>query len=113
AVGSGICRSVSCERAAPGMVCMQPRQKAETLRYRRVVVKFGTNLLTAGGERLDLERMANLVGQVARLRARGAEVIVVTSGAVAAGRRRLGGIRLPQRGIVEKQVLAAVGQSAL
>jgi glutamate 5-kinase len=92
---------------------MQPTQKPATLRYRRVVVKFGTNLLTAGSERLDLERMANLVGQVARLRARGAEVIVVTSGAVAAGRRRLGGIRLPQRGIVEKQVLAAVGQSAL
>jgi glutamate 5-kinase len=84
-----------------------------TLRYRRVVAKFGTNLLTAGGERLDLERMANLVGQVARLRARGAEVLVVTSGAVAAGRRRLGSARLPARGVVEKQVLAAVGQSAL
>lgn len=83
------------------------------LRYRRVVAKFGTNLLTAGGERLDLERMANLVGQIARLRARGAEVIVVTSGAVAAGRHRLGGARIPGRDVVEKQVLAAVGQSRL
>lgn len=84
-----------------------------SLRYRRIVAKFGTNLLTAGGDRLDLERMANLVGQVARLRAAGAEVIVVTSGAVAAGRRRLGGVKPARRGVVEKQVLAAVGQSEL
>ena len=34
---------------------------------RRLVVKLGTNLLTAGGDRLDLDMMATLVGQVARL----------------------------------------------
>src|SRR3990172_1823777 len=63
------------------------------LRYRRIVAKFGTNVLTAGGDRLDGAVMAGLVGQVACLRERGAEVIVVTSGAIAAGRHRLGGGR--------------------
>ena len=58
--------------------------------FRRVMVKLGTNLLTAGTERLDLEMMAGLVGQVARLYATGRDVIVVSSGAVAAGRHRLG-----------------------
>ncbi len=57
--------------------------------HRRIVAKFGTNLLTASTERLDLEVMGALVGQVARLRRKGVEVIVVTSGAIAAGRHRL------------------------
>lgn len=82
--------------------------------YRRVVVKFGTNLLTAGTDRLDLEIMASLVGQVARLIGRGLEVAVVTSGAIAAGRHRLGpaaGNR--RRDVPFRAVLAAVGQSHL
>ena len=82
--------------------------------YRRVVVKFGTNLLTAGSDRLDLEVMSALVGQVARLLAAGVETAVVSSGAIAAGRHRL---RLPvehrRRDVPFRQVLAAVGQSYL
>ncbi|HLF72469.1 MAG TPA: glutamate 5-kinase [Dehalococcoidia bacterium] len=81
-------------------------------RYRRIVAKFGTNLLTNGGEQLDLERMASLVDQVARLRRDGVEVIVVTSGAVAAGRSRLGAARV-RRDLPFRQVLAAVGQGRL
>ncbi len=79
--------------------------------YERIVVKLGTNLLTNGSDRLDLGVMASLVSQVARLHKQGLEVILVTSGAVAAGRYRLRGMAkedLPQR-----QALAAVGQSAL
>ena len=80
--------------------------------FQRVIAKFGTNLLTAGTERLDLEVMANLVGQVARLRRSGAQVIVVTSGAIAAGRHRLGD--LPRRREVPlRQMLSAVGQGYL
>ena len=41
------------------------------MRYRRVVAKFGTSLLTAGSDRLDIEAMSRLVGQVVRLRASG------------------------------------------
>ena len=82
------------------------------MRARRIVVKFGTNLLTGGGERLDAAVMADLVRQVAALVADGAQVALVTSGAVAAGRDRLGG-STPVTSIEERQVLAAVGQSHL
>ena len=79
---------------------------------RRLVVKVGSNVLTAGTERLDLEIMAGLVGQVARLRQRSLDVVVVSSGAIAAGRHRLGLAKLP-RDVPLKQVFAAVGQSRL
>jgi glutamate 5-kinase len=82
------------------------------LRYRRIVAKFGTNLLTAGTERLDLAVMASLVGQVARLHRSGAEIIIVTSGAIAAGRHRIGPAR-ERKDIPFRQVLAAIGQSHL
>src|SRR3989337_2098435 len=82
------------------------------LRYRRIVAKFGTNVLTAGSDRLDLDVMSDLVGQVARLHQRGADVIVVTSGAIAAGRHRLGMPR-DRKDMPFRQVLAAVGQSDL
>ena len=80
--------------------------------YRRVVAKFGTNILTAGTDRLDLEMMASLVGQVARLRRQGVEVVIVTSGGVAAGRERLKSPRR-RRDLPYRQVLAAVGQVEL
>ena len=82
------------------------------LTLRRIVVKLGTTLLTAGTSRLDLEVMASLVGQIARLHRDGREVIVVSSGAVAAGRHRLGNIR-QLRNTPLRQVCAAVGQSIL
>ena len=80
--------------------------------YKRIVVKAGTNLLTGGADHLDLTVMAALVDQVAHLRQTGHEVLLVTSGAIAAGRHALG---LPQerRGVPFRQVLAAVGQSRL
>ena len=83
-----------------------------SLIYKRIVAKFGTSLLTAGTGRLDLEVMASLVEQVARLRHKGVEVILVSSGAVAAGRQRLGNLT-ERRDVPFKQVLAAVGQSRL
>ena len=84
-----------------------------SFQYRRVVAKLGTNLLTAGSDRLNLEVMASLVGQVAQLREGGLDVILVSSGAVAAGRHRLNLSRKTPRSAVQKQVLAAVGQSHL
>lgn len=80
--------------------------------YRRIVVKLGTNVLTAGTDRLDLEVMASLVGQIARLHQEGKEVVVVSSGAIAAGRHRLG-LKRDRKDIPFRQVLAAVGQSRL
>ncbi len=78
----------------------------------RVVIKLGTNLLTAGTDRLDLQVMAGIVSQVARLHAEGIEQIIVSSGAIAAGRRKL--CAGPERRDVPfKQVLASVGQNSL
>jgi glutamate 5-kinase len=81
-------------------------------RYRRVVAKFGTNLLTDGADSLDLGRIQTLVDQVAALRGEGIDVIVVTSGAVAAGRSRLG-LSPTRRDVPFRQVLAAIGQGQL
>jgi glutamate 5-kinase len=80
--------------------------------YHRLVAKLGTGLLTGNSDHLDLETMAKLVGQIARLHQQGLEIIVVSSGAIAAGRDKLkfakGGKNVPLR-----QVLASVGQSHL
>jgi glutamate 5-kinase len=82
------------------------------VKYRRIVARFGTSLLTAGSDRLDLEAMSRLVGQVARLRAAGCEVVVVSSGAQAAGRHRLAKWLQPGR-TPSRQAFASVGQSHL
>jgi glutamate 5-kinase len=79
---------------------------------KRLVIKLGTNVLTAGTERLHRPRIVELVRQVADARATGVEVIVVSSGAQAAGRERL---QFPprRRDMPIKQLMAAVGQSRL
>jgi glutamate 5-kinase len=82
------------------------------LAYRRIVLKFGTSLLTGGSDRLDTEVMAALASQVAAIHERGAEVVIVTSGAVAAGRHRLKANH-ELKGVPLRQVLAAVGQARL
>ena len=80
--------------------------------YQRIVVKFGTSLLTGGSDRLNQHMMSSLVAQVAKLHKQGRELIVVSSGAIASGRYKLG-LSRKIKGIPYKQVLAAVGQSRL
>jgi len=82
------------------------------LSYHRIVAKFGTSLLTGGGDHLDRDIMANLVSQVAQLHKQGLEVIIVSSGAIASGRHKLG-LTKKIKGIPFKQVLASVGQHRL
>ncbi len=77
-----------------------------------MVVKLGTSLLTGGSDHLDRDMMSRLVNQVARLYQQGVEIIVVSSGAMAAGRQRLGLTR-KIKDIPFKQVLCSVGQSHL
>lgn len=84
----------------------------KSLPYKRIVVKLGTNLLTGGGNCLDIDIMSNLVSQVANLHHKGLELVVASSGAIAAGRYKLGLTEEP-KGIPYKQVLASVGQSRL
>jgi glutamate 5-kinase len=78
----------------------------------RIVVKVGTSTLTGGTPRLHRQRMLELVQQAARLHQAGHEVVLVSSGAVAAGRERLGFPELG-RSVPAKQMLSAVGQSRL
>ncbi|MBI4297178.1 MAG: glutamate 5-kinase [Chloroflexi bacterium] len=86
--------------------------KARNGPYRRLVVKLGTNILTGGTPHLDMKAMAELVGQVAQLCKEGKEVVVITSGAIAAGRQVLAQIA-EGRDIPRRQVLASVGQGRL
>jgi len=79
---------------------------------RRVVVKLGTGVLTHGIGQLDAGRIAAICAQVAELRAKGTEVIIVSSGAVGLGMGRLGLSRKPKE-VSKKQACAAVGQSLL
>lgn len=81
----------------------------------RLVVKLGTSVLTAGTDRLHRPYLVELARQVAALRAQGVQVLLVSSGAVAAGKERLGMVS-PQRAranVPLKQMFAAVGQSRL
>ncbi|MEE8419110.1 MAG: glutamate 5-kinase [Dehalococcoidales bacterium] len=80
--------------------------------YHRIIVKFGTSLLTGGTDCLDEEAISKLVSQVARLQQQGLELLVVSSGAIAAGRYKLG-LDEKRRDVAFKQVLAAVGQGQL
>jgi glutamate 5-kinase len=80
--------------------------------YRRLIVKLGTSTLTAGTERIVPPRLLELARQVAELRARALELVLVTSGAIAAGREALNHPQLPKN-IPAKQMLAAVGQPRL
>jgi glutamate 5-kinase len=91
--------------------------------YRRVVVKAGTNVLTAGDSpqsvssvALDTSVMASLAGQICRLvNEQHVQVVLVTSGAIAAGRQVLAesGQVADVPDISTRQVLAALGQGRL
>jgi glutamate 5-kinase len=82
------------------------------MQSQRIVVKVGTSTLTDGTRGLSRQRMLGLVQQVAALQQQGHEMILVSSGAVAAGRERLNYPDLG-RSVPAKQMLAAVGQGRL
>src|SRR2546423_10311726 len=78
----------------------------------RIVIKLGTTVLTAGTKRLSRRRMLDLARQAAQLHDDGHHVVIVSSGAIAAGRETL---NYPSfdRSVPAKQMLAAVGQGRL
>ena len=93
---------------------MTEKKKSSRTRlpYKRIIVKLGTSLLTGGTDHLDPEIMAELVNQMATLHGQGVGLLVVSSGAIAAGRHKLG-LSRERKGIPFKQVLASVGQGQL
>ena len=81
-------------------------------RYQRIAVKVGSNVLTQADGMLDITRMTQLVDQINQLRNRGIEIILISSGAVAAGKsvvepnRKIDAVSL-------RQLWSAVGQVRL
>ncbi len=86
--------------------------RSPVARSRRTVIKVGTRVLTDDDGRIALARFSAVVDAAARLRRRGVDVLVVTSGAVGLGREALGLASLPEE-VEERQACAAVGQGLL
>lgn len=80
-------------------------------RVRRLVIKVGSGVLTAK-EGLNTKVMSDLTDQIMALRKDGREVILVSSGAIASGLRKIGMSRRP-KSISQQQAVAAIGQSTL
>ena len=76
-----------------------------------IVVKLGTSVLTGGTDKLDKAHMVELVRQCCELKKQGHQVVMVSSGAVAAGREQL--LKPCGTSLVNKQMLAAIGQGQL
>lgn len=79
---------------------------------RRLIIKAGSSLVTNEGRGVDLDAVSRWAGQIAGLRAAGKDVILVSSGAIAEGMRRLGWTQRP-REMHQLQAAAAVGQMGL
>ena len=79
---------------------------------RRIVVKVGSSLVTNEGKGVDAEAIGTWCRQMAALAADGREVIMVSSGAIAEGMKRLGWATRPKE-LHELQAAAAVGQMGL
>ncbi|HNT36699.1 MAG TPA: glutamate 5-kinase, partial [bacterium] len=91
-----------------------PKDRVEQLlkTTERIVVKVGTNLID-GQKGFNLPMLAGLASDLADLRSQGKQVILVTSGAVGAGRRLIGTIQGYPKSMPERQACAALGQAQL
>ena len=82
------------------------------MQNKRIVIKVGSNVLTRKDGKLHVTRMSSLVDQIAKLRRHGFEIILVSSGAVACGRRELTVDHLLDS-VEQRQLFSAVGQVKL
>ena len=98
--------------SAPQPRKVQPRtfQSQPMPTWQRAVLKVGSSLLTDGRGGLGKRNAAALANMIGRFRDQGREVLLVSSGAVAAGRGLLAGSRA---GLVQRQALAAIGQTPM
>lgn len=83
-----------------------------SLRFKKIAVKIGSNVLTRQDGTLDITRMSALVDQVSQLHKKGVEVVLISSGAVASGRSVLG-ITRKMDVVDQRQLFSAVGQAKL
>ena len=95
----------------------EQQQTKHTKRPGRIVLKLGTNLLTGGKNSLDLKTIGDIIKQIASVKTSGIDVLIVSSGAVAAGQdplsRTPGKDKLQHGTIAYRQALAALGQPQL
>jgi glutamate 5-kinase len=82
------------------------------VKAKRIVVKIGSSLLTNDGRGLDHDAIARWAGEIAEQKRAKREIVLVSSGAIAAGMQRLGWLTRPHA-IHELQAAAAVGQMGL
>jgi len=95
---------------------MVDKERENLYKAKRIVVKVGTTSLTDERSRLDPRKVGKLVEEVMRLRARGKDIVIVSSGAVGAGIGRLNlRLNLEHRSkeVPSLQAAAAVGQGIL
>jgi glutamate 5-kinase len=81
-------------------------------KVRRIVVKVGSSILASVGEGLRHDVFGHLTKEISELKRQGYEIVLVSSGAIAAGMEKLGYKTRPQS-ITQKQATAAVGQTRL
>ena len=79
---------------------------------KRIVIKIGSNILADAKEGLNTRRIYSITKDIACLTERGFEVILVSSGAIAAGMKKLG-LKERPKDVKLKQASAAIGQSSL
>jgi len=85
--------------------------REEFIKAKRIVVKLGTNILRGDDGYVSLPRIFSFIEDISRLVKQGKEVIVITSGAVGLGRKRMG--LENTQGTAIKQACAAIGQGKL
>ena len=85
--------------------------RQEFIKAKRIVFKFGTNILRGDDGYVSLPRIFSFIEDLSHLVRQGKEVIVVTSGAVGLGKKRLG--LESTEGVALKQACAAIGQGKL
>lgn len=83
-----------------------------SLKFKKIAVKIGSNVLTRPDGTLDVTRMSALVDQIAVLHKKGVEIVMISSGAVASGRSMLG-INKKMDVVDQRQLFSAVGQAKL
>ena len=83
-----------------------------SLRFKKIAVKIGSNVLTRQDGTLDITRMSALVDQIAVLHKKGVEIVMISSGAVASGRSIMG-INKKMDVVDQRQLFSAVGQAKL
>ncbi len=83
-----------------------------SLRFKKIAVKIGSNVLTRADGTLDITRMSALVDQISQLHKKGVEIVMISSGAVASGRSVMG-ISKKMDVLDQRQLYSAVGQAKL